>query len=126
MLHIASSTIGELYSARIAEEENDSELLDIVKGQYGIDSVISASLVKDVDFADGFVSRWYPIGKDRGVIVDPGFSFGQPIVEQCHVRTSVLYASFKAEGSIEKAAKWYEVDPSTVKQAVDFEARIAS
>jgi uncharacterized protein (DUF433 family) len=111
---------------RIAKEQNDPELLDIVKRQYGIERIISPLLLDDVEFAEDFPSRWYPAGKGRGVIMDPGFSFGQPIVAQCHIRTSVLYASFLAEGSIEKAAKWYEVDSSAVKQAVDFESRLAS
>jgi uncharacterized protein (DUF433 family) len=111
---------------RIAEEEKDPELLDIVKGQFGIERIITPLLIEDVEYGDDFPERWYPLGKDRGVLIDPRHSFGQPVVAQCWIRTSVLYTAYRAEGSIEKAASWYEVDESAIKQAIHFEAKLAS
>ena len=111
---------------RIAEEEKDAQLLDIVRGQYGIEKILSPLLIENVEYGNEFPTRWYPMGKERGILIDPGHSFGQPIVAQCWVRTAVLYTAFRAEGSIKKAAKWYEVDPSAIRQAVDFETRRAS
>jgi uncharacterized protein (DUF433 family) len=111
---------------RIAEEEGDPELLDIVRGQYGIDGIITPLLIEDVEYGDEFPNRWYPLGKDGGVMIDPKHAFGQPLVAQCWVRTSVLYAAYKAEGSIEKAAAWYEVNESAVREAIGFESKLAS
>jgi uncharacterized protein (DUF433 family) len=111
---------------RIAEEEGDAQLLDLVKGQYGIESIITPLLLKGVEYGNDLPRRWYPLGRDRGVIIDPGYSFGHPIVADFYVRTSVLYAAYKAEGSLVKAAKWYEVSETAVRRAVDFEVKMAS
>jgi uncharacterized protein (DUF433 family) len=64
--------------------------------------------------------RWWPLGKDRRVLVDPKRNFGQPITPE-GVPTRVLADAFCAEGLIESVASWYKVEPESVRDAVDFE-----
>jgi hypothetical protein len=37
-----------------------------------------------------------------------------------------LARSFRANGSIEEVARWYEISPKSVQEAVDYEQRLAA
>ncbi|HBL31818.1 MAG TPA: hypothetical protein DD490_33770 [Acidobacteria bacterium] len=67
--------------------------------------------------------RWWPLGKDRRVLVDPKRNFGQPITPE-GVPTHVLASAFHAEGSVESVVSWYKVEPDSVRDAVDFELQL--
>ncbi len=67
--------------------------------------------------------RWWPLGKDRRVLVDPKRNFGQPISPE-GVPTHVLANAFRAEGSVESVVSWYKVEPESVRDSVDFEHRL--
>jgi uncharacterized protein (DUF433 family) len=66
--------------------------------------------------------EWWPIGRDKLIVIDPKRSFGTPIDVKTGVRTDILYAAYKAEnGDIEAVADWYEVTKDAVEAAVEFE-----
>ena len=116
-------TDGKTILLQIAHEEQDRDLLDLVKDQYAIEDILSPLLLDGIDFDGELPTRWSPA---KGIVVDPRHGFGQPIVASCAIPSATLFAAFKAEGSIEKVAKWYEVEPAAVQQAVDFESRAAA
>jgi uncharacterized protein (DUF433 family) len=64
--------------------------------------------------------RWWPLGKERRVLVDPRRSFGHPIVQE-GVPTAILARSYRAEGSAAAVARWFEVTEESVADALDFE-----
>jgi uncharacterized protein (DUF433 family) len=61
----------------------------------------------------------------RSVLVDPGRSFGRPIVSR-GVPTEVLADAAKLEGSIDAVAALYEVPKAEVRSALIFEQRLAA
>ena len=62
----------------------------------------------------------------RKVLIDPRFSFGAPVVSECHIPTDTLYRNFIAEGrSTAAVARSYRVSESTIWQAVAFEEELA-
>jgi uncharacterized protein (DUF433 family) len=69
--------------------------------------------------------RWWPLGRDHRVVLDPERSFGRPIITPESVPTAILARAFQAEGSIDSVARWYEVDPRSVLDAVEFEKKLA-
>jgi uncharacterized protein (DUF433 family) len=116
-------TDGKTILLQIAHEEQDRDLLDLVNEQYAIEDILSPLLLDGIDFDGELPTRWSPA---KGIVVDPRRAFGQPVVASCAIPAATLFAAFKAEGSIEKVAKWYEVEPAAVQQAVDFESRSAA
>jgi uncharacterized protein (DUF433 family) len=83
--------------------------------------------LKNVEFDSGSVpSRWWPNGKARLVALDPRRSFGQPIVFRDGVPTSVLARSVAANGSADEVARWFEIHPASVHEAVAFERALAA
>lgn len=113
-------TDGRTIFLEIADEENDKKLLDLFKKQYAFAKIIERSL-RDVEFEGITPSRWWIGSKRSGVVVDPQFSFGQPVEVETHIPTAVLAKSVEAEGSIEAAARAWCVDRKHIKRALDFE-----
>lgn len=107
----------------VAASESDHALQNIVSGQLVFRRFI-APYLRGLEFDDDVVIRWFP-RRDRRVVVDPRRSFGQPIVRE-GVPTSVLARSYRTEKSIERVARWYDVEASSVRAAVDFERRLAA
>jgi uncharacterized protein (DUF433 family) len=59
-------------------------------------------------------------------MVDPDRQFGQPITMEEGVPTAVLAKSVAAMGTIERVARWYDVDPKAVRASVELEKRLAA
>lgn len=110
------------------QERGDKGIYDLDRSQFGIYEVIAPSLYEGVEFnQDGQAARWHPdVTLLPLVVLDPQRQFGQPIVEEGGIQTSALVDAFRAEGSIDAVARWFEIDPGAVEQAVKFEFRIAA
>ncbi len=104
------------------KEENLLELMS--GGQWVISEVIRKEATQ-IDFDDdtGFAEKWYPEGRDKGIVLDPKINFGAPTIVGKGIRTSNIYDLFVAEsGNTEQVSNWMNLEKSEVKAAVDFEA----
>jgi uncharacterized protein (DUF433 family)/DNA-binding transcriptional MerR regulator len=81
---------------------------------------------RQLEYEDDWVSRFWPLGKEGGVVLDPKRCFGKPIIARAGVPTLTLYQTVLAERSIERTAKWYDVRPSEVRAAVRYEKSLAA
>ena len=103
-------------------------VLDILRDQLNFSEIV-APYFKNIDFATdrvGGALRWWPLGQDRNVVIDPQRSFGQAVVAREGVPTLVLARAFAAEGSIPRVAKWFAVRSEAVSDAVEWETRLAN
>lgn len=106
-----------------AQASGDKHFIDITNDQREFERIVTPFL-RELEFDHG-VTRWWPLGKERAVVVDPERNLGQPTVTRSGVPTRVLANSVKANaGSIESVARWFEVAPDEVRDAVEFEARL--
>jgi uncharacterized protein (DUF433 family) len=109
-------------------KDGDKNMLDLERKQFGIYEFIVPSLMKGIEFNDlGQAARWYP---DRtatpAIVIDPDRQFGQPIVEKTGTQTAVIADAFRAEGSVEAVAAWFEIPERDVRDALEFEFRLAA
>lgn len=119
-------TDGRNLLLREAEKSGDAALLDIVSRQREFARIVEP-FFKQLEFSpDQQLLRWWPLGRERAVVLDPSRNFGQPTVATSGVPTHVLAKSLKANGSAEDVARWYEVRPEEVHDAADFEAGLAA
>ena len=107
----------------VAVSEKDRALENVVSRQLVFKKFITPYL-RGLEFDDQIVIRWYP-RRDRRVIIDPKRNFGQPVVRE-GVPTRILASSYRVEGSVERVARWYDVEDASVRAAVDFERRLAA
>ena len=113
-------TDGRSVFLQMAQEDGPGDLIDLFKRQYAFREIVDPSL-SNVEFdPEGLPARWWPNGKASGIVVDPTRSFGQPIDATTAVPAAALAAAAQAEGSVEAAARAWEVPVNTVRRAVNF------
>lgn len=95
-------------------------------GQHAFPQMLKPYLEQLEFGGDGVASRWWPMGKAAGVLLDPHIAFGAPIIEEVGMRVSTLAESFDAEHpasgerTLERVAWIYEVDSRHVHTALEF------
>ena len=114
-------TDGKKVFAQVIEDTAErGYVFDLRTGQYLLDYVLDY-LYDALEYSElDELVRWWPLGKDRRVMVDPKRSFGRPIVLE-GVQTYILVSSFRAEGDVKAVADWFEVSELSVSDALEFE-----
>ncbi len=69
--------------------------------------------------------RYWPLGRDASIVLDPSRAFGKPIDSETGVPTHVLYQAVEAGDTMEDVAHWYDVSKEAVRQAVAYEESLA-
>jgi uncharacterized protein (DUF433 family) len=120
-------TDGKTIFAELLDEHAEPALLDLVKTQYAFRRVVKPSLYAGLDFTHhDTVLRWWPMGRQKSVLIDPARAFGQPIVKASNIPTALLASAYKAEGSYDRVATWYNVAEKAVRDAVQYERKLAA
>ncbi|MCB2100336.1 MAG: DUF433 domain-containing protein [Rhodobacterales bacterium] len=118
-------TDGKSIFLKLAGTSDDPVLLNLKSRQFGIQRLIEPSF-KDLDFENSAAVRWWPAGRRKGIVIDPRRSFGQPIVADGGVPTSVLRDAVAAEGSVANAARYFDLPPAVVRGALAYEESLAA
>lgn len=109
-----------LESLRETAGDEASSLVDLKTNQLVFKQIVEQTF-RDLDLIDDSVVRWRPFHGKPSIVVDPGRSFGKPLVAEFGVPTSALASVAKAEGSPNRAARLFEVPLSAVNDAIAFE-----
>ncbi|SRR5581483_98148 len=118
-------TDGHDIFVRLHGETAEPCLLELVNSQQVFDRIMRP-FIKELEFGEGnLLERWWPLGRDRKVAIDPRRNFGQPSVFQEGIPTTVLARSVRANGSVEEVARWYETSLESVRAAVEYEKSLA-
>jgi len=118
-------TDGRTVILEVLRPGEDDRLIDLFRGgQYVMKKIIELSL-KGIDFEDDLAARWWPLGKVKGIVIDPRRQFGQPVDADTGVPTTILAEAASTAGSIERAAQLFMVPTSSVKRAVAYERQLA-
>ena len=117
------ATDGKNILLRQGEEDSDEALINLVNNQREFRRIVQ-DFLKELEFSGSDII-WYPLGKDRQIVIDPRRNFGQPTVTKSGVPAATLARSVKANSSREIVARWYEVHPDEVRDAVEFEESLA-
>lgn len=96
-------------------------LKDLKLSQMVIDE-IARPYFRNLEYSELGVIRYYPLGTDKGIVLDPKRSFGKPIDEASGVSTYVLYQMARTGESPRDIAKWYGVSEEAVSNAIEYEA----
>ena len=116
-------TDGRRLFLEIGRETGEPELFDVLGKQFGFHRIIEPSF-RDVDL-DVAITRWWPLGKQRSVVLDPQRSFGAPIVDRSGIPTATLARAAESQGSPREVTRWYPATEREVRDAIAFERRLA-
>jgi uncharacterized protein (DUF433 family) len=97
-------------------------LVDVLrrKGAQAWEEVLDPFL-QTLDYQDEFARRWWPLGKDKPILVDPDFGFGLPVIAGSGVRTEIILERFQAGDLPEQIAEDFNLTPVQVERALQFE-----
>jgi uncharacterized protein (DUF433 family) len=98
----------------------EPELIDLKRGRYVFATAVERTF-KDLDIHEDAVTRWRPFHGKNSIVIDPQRAFGQPIVTEYGVPTIALAEAVKAERSVDRVARLYEMPAAVVRDAVRFE-----
>ena len=113
-------TDGRTIFVDAAKETGSHVLLDLAKDQLAFGRIMRPYLV-DLDFELDAAARWWPLGKNKRIVLDPKRSFGAPITNAEGVKTSILFGAHNAGKTVAQVAQWYEVSTLAVRDAIQFE-----
>lgn len=97
-------------------------------GQWAIPAIIE-ELGDRIEFdrSTGFARRWFPLGKQGPVVVDPAVLFGRPSIVSSRVGTANVYDLYLGENkNLAAVSKWMRIDRAQAKAAVAFERQLAA
>lgn len=77
--------------------------------------------LEDVEYENDLVRRWWPLGREHMVVVDPDYGFGLPVVEGTGVRTEIIAERHRAGDSTEEIAYDFDVTPEQINDALRWE-----
>jgi uncharacterized protein (DUF433 family) len=95
------------------------------RGQQAWNDVL-APFLQELEYAGDLAHRWWPLGREGGVMVDPDYGFGLPVVADAGVRTEIIAEQFQAGQPIARIAEWFNLTSEKVEQAVRFESQRAA
>jgi uncharacterized protein (DUF433 family) len=116
-------TDGRSILLRQGEQDSDQVLIDLATDQAEFSRLVEP-FRKELEFSGSDII-WWPLGKQRQIVVDPRRNFGQPTVARSGVPAETLARSVKANASQKIVARWYEVQPDEVRDAVEFARSLA-
>jgi uncharacterized protein (DUF433 family)/DNA-binding transcriptional MerR regulator len=114
-------TDGKTILIRIAEEDGNFELLDLLKKQYQMEPLVSSILTESLEFDQyDLAEKWWPAGRQSKIVIDPKRNFGKPIIDDKNIRIDTIFDIYNRNGNIKEIMEWYELDEQTINEAVQF------
>ncbi len=120
-------TDGKTIIAKIAKESDSIELIDLLKKQYQFAEIILPTLYECIDFNNYEIAeKWWPLGKDSGIVIDPSRNFGKPIIDDINVSTEMIMDLYNSGHTKKDISDWYDIDLKYIDMAIDFEMRLVA
>ena len=95
-------------------------VLDLAKAQIVIGEFAKPYFEK-INYHGLYASEYWPLGKERHIVIAPDRAFGSPIDAESGVPTNILNGMYESGDSIELISQFYNVEKSAVIDAIEFE-----
>ena len=91
------------------------------KGQQAWNDLLSPFL-EELDYTGSYASRWWPLGRDKPIIIDPDYGYGLPVIENSGIRTETILERFNAGELAHQIAEDFNLNTMQVERALLFES----
>lgn len=110
------------------EQESEPRLYDLMSNNFSCYDVVVESLSETIEFSEsGEAAAWRPNPREfELILLNPKYSFGQPIVSDSAVPTRALKQMYDFERSYDAVVDWFEVRAEEARQGVEFEKQLAA
>lgn len=113
---------------KMLRQLGDEALLELgTNGQQAFERIVEPFCTRiDFDKHTQHAERYFPLGDNRQVVVDPKHSFGRPVVFGTNITTETLFSLHSSGEQPEDLANDYELSMDQVASAIEFESRRAA
>jgi uncharacterized protein (DUF433 family) len=84
--------------------------------------------VKDIlstfDYYTELVNRWYPVGKEIPIVIDPKISTGLPTIIERGVTISTIHNRFKSGQHIGFISQDFDIDKDIIEEAIRYADKV--
>jgi uncharacterized protein (DUF433 family) len=88
--------------------------------QYNLREIIQP-FCKKIEFSEERIAkRFYPLGKEKNIVVDPHHQFGQPTITGTNILPNTVFSYYKGGEPIEFISNIFEISKQQVKDAVEY------
>lgn len=101
----------------IAEIENSFVNTD---GSYQLNFSFISFLLEKIDFEENLAVRYYPLGKDKSIVIDPKRRFGNPVIASKNIEAEIICSHYKAGDPISYLAAIYNLTETEIEDALVF------
>ena len=111
------------------KDKSAEALLELLSGGQWVIALIIKQVAHQIEFdaITGVSTRWFPLGKDKSVVVDPSVAFGAPTIAGRGVQTANVFDLYEGEGrNIGRVSAWLDLSREAVQHAVEFEQALAA
>jgi uncharacterized protein (DUF433 family) len=107
---------------KLGKEHGEDILVEVAGDAQVAIEVALEPYLHQIEFdVSGVALRWYPLGMDRPVVLDPRRALGAPIVDSAGVPTDAIAEMHRAGETIPGIAAWYGLEEFEVSAALEFE-----
>ena len=100
---------------------NEKMLLSADEKFQGKIEGVLLQFIEKLAYGDSWIpNKFYPLGKERSVVIKPENQFGQPIIEGTNILTKTIYSLSLGGESEESISKLYDINIDQVRDAIEF------
>ena len=123
--HLNLKTFGVNILVDFQEHEPGPRLLSLDPGgQWMLPGVVADEIGK-FEFLEHLAARWYPLGAEVPLVVDPRMSAGQPTIPGRGVTAATVFKRWESGQSINFIADDFELEPTIVENLVRYSQKVA-
>ena len=86
---------------------------------------VLAPFLETLEYEQLLARRWWPLGDDKAILIDPSYAFGLPVVAGSSVRTEIIFERFSVDETREEIADDFRLTAEQVDNALRFEVNRA-
>lgn len=79
-----------------------------------------SNTIHQLDYLEELAAKWFPMGRDVPIVIDPQISTGIPTVVGTGVTIGAIHERFKAGHNIEFLAGDYALEPNVVQTVIQY------
>ena len=83
---------------------------------------VLSPFLQTLEYESDIARRWWPLGKEQPITLDPSYAFGFPAITKTGIRTEILFERFAAGELVGALADEFQIPAASIERAVQFEA----
>ena len=93
--------------------------------QYTLPNLVQQIITEQIEYEYELASRWYPVGKNTPIVVDPRISAGVPIIQGRGITVEAIYKRFLADQEIAYIEKDFDLQQGIVEKVIRYREKLA-